>query len=299
MTQSPAIAQSQPENRLALAAILLGGVAISGSPIFVRLSEVGPIATAFWRVSLALLPLLLFAGFRRGKSGNPIQPQSLADCAILAVPGIMLALNLATWHLSLHITSVANSTLLANLAPVFVTIFGRMLFNFPITRTFLAGLAIAAVGIVVLKGGPAAIGGGNLFGDAVAIFAAMLYAGYILSVGRLRNRYNTLQIMIWGSIAAALCLLPMALIFEPVLLPSSAYGWSVVFGLAFASHASGQVLITYALAYLPAAFSSLTLLLQPVIASLLAWVVLNEPIGIMQGIGGIIVLAGILTARRG
>jgi len=74
---------------------------------------------------------------------------------------------------------------------------------------------------------------------------------------------------------------------------------SMVLGVAFVSHASGQVAITYALAYLPPAFSSLTLLLQPVVAAILAWSLLSEPIGPMQALGGAVVLAGIMTARRG
>ncbi|KQS88612.1 MULTISPECIES: DMT family transporter [unclassified Rhizobium] len=284
------------DNRSALICLVLGGMAISGSPIFVRLSEVGPLATAFWRVGIAFVALFIVSLIRRD---NGPKPQTLRDGVLLALPGVMLAINLVCWHLSLHITSVANSTLLANLAPVFVTIFGWLLFRLPITRAFLAGLALAAIGIVVLKGGFAAIGGGVLHGDGIAVLSAVFYAGYILVVGRLRSRFDTLRIMVWSSAAAALTMLPLALIFEPVLAPVTAYGWAIVFGLALISHASGQVLITYALAYLPAAFSSLTLLLQPIGAAALGWVVLGEPVSLMQAIGGLIVLSGIMVARRG
>lgn len=271
-------------------------MAISGSPIFVRLSEVGPLATAFWRVGIAFVALFIVSLIRKD---NGPKPQTLRDGILLALPGVLLAINLACWHLSLHITSVANSTLLANLAPVFVTIFGWLLFRLPVTRAFLVGLLLAAIGIVVLKGGFSAIGGGVLHGDGIAVVAAMFYAGYILVIGRLRSRFDTLRIMLWSSAAAALTMLPMALIAEPVLAPTTAYGWSIVFGLALISHASGQVLITYALAYLPAAFSSLTLLLQPIGAAALGWVILVEPVSLMQAIGGLIVLSGIMVARRG
>lgn len=298
MTQSRTLPTSAATNQLALLALVAGGIAIGSSPIFVRLSEVGPLATAFWRVALALIPLTIFSLLNRSKSSDA-PPRTLGDCLLLSLPGVFLAIDLAAWHLSVHMTSVANATLLANLAPVFVTIFGRLLFGFAITRIFLAGLAIAAIGVVVLKGGPAAMGGGDLIGDAVAVFAAIFYAGYILAIGRLRTRYDTLRIMQWGSASAAFCLLPAALLLEPVLLPSTVDGWANVFGLAFLTHAGGQALITYALAYLPAAFSSLTLLLQPVVAALLAWGLLDEPLGVMQAIGGLIVLAGILIARRG
>lgn len=286
-----------PGNRFALVALLLGGAAIGGSPIFVRLSEVGPVATAFWRVALALIPMLTFSGVF-AKSGG-VRPTRMADYCMLILPGLVLAADLAAWHLSLHMTSVTNATLLANFAPVFVTLIGWLLFRSRISALFLAGLVTSIIGVITLKGGPAALGNGNLHGDAVALVAAVFYAGYILAIGHLRGRFDTLRIMIWSSASAAIAILPLALWMEGSILPSSLYGWAILVGLAFISHAGGQVAITYALAFLPPAFSSLTLLLQPVVAAILAWAVLGEAIGGIQAVGGAIVLAGILIARRG
>lgn len=280
-----------------LAALILGGAAIGGSPIFVRLSEVGPLATAFWRVALALIPLLIVLVVKRQTASA--QPRNLLDCLILVLPGLFLATDLVTWHLSLHMTSVANATLLANLAPIFVAVIGWLFLKAKISGLFLLGLATAMVGIVTLKGGLSNLAGGDLRGDGLATVAALFYAGYILVIGRLRSRFDTLQIMVWSTAAAAICLLPVAVFAEGTLVPPSLFGWSMLIGLAFISHAGGQVAITYALAYLPPAFSSLTLLLQPVVAAILAWILLSETIGPLQAIGGAIVLAGILIARRG
>ncbi|WP_104839538.1 DMT family transporter [Sinorhizobium fredii] len=281
-----------------MAALLMGGVAIAGSPIFVRLSEVGPMATAFWRVALALIPLLAWSWLAKD-TGADRRPERLSDYALLVLPGVFLAIDLGAWHLSLTMTSVANATLLANLAPVFVTLASWALFRSPVSRIFLAGLVTAVAGVVVLKGGPGALGGGDLIGDGIAIVAAMFYAGYILAVGQLRSRFGTNRIMIWSTASAAVCTLPMAVLAEPALLPPTGFGWAILFGLAFVSHAGGQVAITYALAFLAPAFSSLTLLVQPVVAAVLAWVLLSEPVGVMQATGGAIVLIGILIARRG
>ena len=296
MTQAVSTAPSRKS--LALAALLLGGVAIGGSPIFVRLSEVGPMATAFWRVALALIPLVAWSQLRNGAVVDR-RPEGLSDYALLVLPGVFLAVDLGAWHLSLTMTSVANATLLANLAPVFVTLASWVLFRSRVSPLFLAGLVTAVAGVVVLKGGPAALGGGDLAGDSIAIVAAMFYAGYILAIGRLRSRFSTNRIMIWSTASAAVCILPMTLLAEPSLLPPSAFGWAMLLGLALVSHAGGQVAITYALAYLPPAFSSLTLLLQPVVAAMLAWGLLSEPVGLLQAIGGTVVLIGILIARRG
>ena len=287
---------SSPKTRLAVAGLLLGGVAIGGSPIFVRLSEVGPLATAFWRVFLALFPFFLMS--RLAKDGDE-QPSGLRDYALLMLPGVFLAIDLVAWHLSLHMTSVANATLLANLAPVFVTLGSWLLFGARITPVFLTGLALALIGIVVLKGGPQAIGGEQLAGDATAVTAAVFYAGYMLALGHLRSRCSAPRTLVWATLSATVCMLPIAIVFEGNLMPATLYGWAMLAGLAFITHAGGQGLFTYALAYLPTAFSALTLLLQPVVAALLAWALLSEPIGAMQAVGGLIILAGILIARRG
>lgn len=290
------VSETSPSNRLALAALVLGGAAIGGSPIFVRLSEVGPMATAFWRVALALIPIFIVSLLKKDAGQKP---QSLSDYGMLILPGVVLAMDLATWHLSITMTSVANATLLANLAPVFVTVIGFLFFKAKISRIFVLGLALALAGVVILKGGPAALGNGDLRGDGIAVIAAFFYACYILAIGRLRSRFDTIRIMLWSTASAAVCVFPLGFFYEGHMLPATLYGWSMVLGLAFVSHASGQVAITYALAYLPPAFSSLTLLLQPVVAAILAWALLSEAIGPMQALGGAVVLAGIMVARRG
>lgn len=294
---SAAVLSPSPARRLALPALILGGLAIAGSPIFVRLSEVGPITTAVWRVALALPILVLWYRAERAR-GEAARPRGLADCVALALPGLFIAADLVAWHWAITVTSVANATLLANLAPIFVMLGAWILFHTPIRPIFAAGLAVAIAGVVVLKGGPGAIGGGHLAGDAMAVLAAVFYGGYILSVGRLRGRFSVATVMLWTSTVAAAVTLPLALLTEPVLLPPTLAGWAILLGLSWISQIGGQSLIIYALAWLPAAFSSLTLLIQPVAAAALAWIILSEPLGPAQGIGGALVLAGILLARR-
>ncbi|EFM60522.1 transporter, DME family [Brucella sp. BO2] len=286
------------QQRWAMIALITGGIAIGSSPIFVRLSEVGPLATGFWRLALAALPLLLMDGRERHERKDAA-PLTLADCLRLALPGFFIAADLGAWHLSLHSTSVANATLLANMAPIFVTIGAWLLFRSRVSSSFIVGLVVAVAGVIVLKGGPGELLHSRSSGDAMALLAAVFYAGYILSVGRLRSRFSTMRIMLWSSAIAAIFSLPVAYFMEGHILPATLYGWLILAGLAWLTHAAGQSMIAYALAFLPASFSSLTLLLQPVVAAFLAWTILSEPIGLMQAIGGVIVISGILIARRG
>jgi drug/metabolite transporter (DMT)-like permease len=287
---------SSPAKGRALGALVLGGFLLGCSPILVRVSELGPIATAFWRLALALVPLtILFA--RLGGSG-PL-PSTTAEHLTAALPGIFLGGDLATWHLSLHMTSVTNSTLLANMAPVVVTLVSWLFLRQRISGAFVAGLVLSIVGVIVLNSaGLSARSDRHLRGDAVALVAACFYAGYFIFLSRARTVFSTPVVMLWSTVAAAVCVLPLALLFEHTFMPATLAGWAVVLALGWLVHAGGQGLIAFSLAWLPATFSSLTLLIQPVVAAVLAWIVLSEPLQGPQVVGGAIVIAGILLARR-
>jgi drug/metabolite transporter (DMT)-like permease len=262
----------------------------------VRLSEAGPTATAFWRVALAVPVLwVLYLVKPRAKAYR-----YSGKWPLLLAAGLAFAGDLAFWHASVVRTSVANSTLLANLASVFVTLAAWMLFRQRPTRLFVAGLGAALVGVTLLVHTSLAFSPTGLLGDAFGVVTAMFYAAYILAVKGLRDRgETTLQLMAVTTTLTALVLFPVALATGEQMPPSSAYGWSILLGLALVSHAAGQGLIAYALAHLPAAFSSVSLLLQPVMAALFAWALLSESLVPLQVLGGIVVLAGIYLARRG
>ena len=279
----------------ALVALLLGATCIALSPIFVRLSEAGPTATAFWRVALAV-PVLWFFHLLKTKSHTRYS----GKWPLLFAAGFAFAGDLAFWHTSIQLTSVANSTLLANLASIFVTLAAWVFLRQKPTGVFLAGLAAALVGVAMLVRTSLGFSPSGILGDALGVVTAMFYAGYILAVKGLRDRgETTLHLMAVTSTITAIILFPVALASGEGMLPASLFGWGVLLGLALISHAAGQGLIAYALAHLPAAFSSVGLLLQPVVAAFFAWVLLSEPVVPLQIAGGVVVLIGIYLARRG
>jgi drug/metabolite transporter (DMT)-like permease len=280
----------------ALGALLAGATFIALSPIFVRVSEAGPTATAFWRVALAVPALWILYWLKPG----PRARRYSGKWWLLVAAGLAFAGDLGFWHTSIKLTSVANSTLLANLASIFVTLAAWIFLRQRPTRMFLAALAIALAGVLLLVHTSLQFSATGLAGDALGVVTAMFYAGYLLAVKGLRDRGEpTLHLMAVTTTITAIVLFPVALATGEPMLPQSATGWWILAGLALVSHAAGQGLIAYALAHLPAAFSSVSLLFQPVMAALFAWLLLAEPLAPLQVAGGVIVLAGIHLARRG
>jgi drug/metabolite transporter (DMT)-like permease len=282
----------------ALGALLAGATFIALSPIFVRealAAGVGPTAAAFWRVALAVPILWIVYAFRFRPRGRDSSKWPLLLVAALAFAG-----DLAFWHKSVQLTSVANATLLANLASIFVTLAAWIFLRQRPTPTFLAGLAAALVGVALLVRASFGFSSTGLLGDALGVVTAMFYAGYLLAVKRLRDRgETTLHLMAVATTITATVLFPVALATGEPMIPRSPAGWWILVGLALVSHAAGQGLIAHALAHLPAAFSSVSLLFQPVMAAIFAWLLLAEPLAPLQIAGGVVVLVGIYLARRG
>lgn len=279
---------------IAFAALLLGAAAIAFAPIFVRLSDTAPTASAFWRVALALVPLWIWAGLSphaKRAGALPWKPLILA--------GLCFAGDLGAWHISIMYTTVANSTLEANFAPIFVTLGAWLLFRQRVSRLFLVALAVTLGGAVLLIGPNFALGGRALLGDALGVLTAVFYAGYMLAIKSASARTSTASLMAVTTTVAAVALLPYGLATADVFMPQSAGGWLVLLGLALIPHIAGQSLIAYGFAHLPASFSSVSLLLQPVLATIYAWALLGETVGPAQMLGGTVVLAGIYLARRG
>jgi len=216
----------------------------------------------------------------------------------MSVAGLFFAGDLAVWHWSIVLTSVATATLLANLAPIFVVLAVWLWLREQPGLRFISGLTMAIAGIALLVGGDFQLSGKALLGDALGVMTAMFYAAYQLTVTRLRSTAATSRVMAWSGMVAAAALLPVALISGEQFLPMTAAGWIKLVGLAVIAQVAGQSLITYAMAHLPATFSSVGLLLQPVMAALFAWVLLGETLAALQIAGGMLVLAGIRIAHQ-
>jgi drug/metabolite transporter (DMT)-like permease len=281
----------------ALLSLFCGATFIALSPVFVRVADVGPTSSAFWRVALAAPLLWALRATVQARARAPAAPRP--SRWLFAAAGLAFAGDLAFWHGSIQLTSVANSTLLANLASIFVTLAAWLLWRERPRAQFLAALALAIAGVGLLVRTSVAFSPRALLGDGLGVVTAVFYAWYLLTVKSLRDRgVSALSLMAVTTTITALLLLPAALASGERLWPSSLAGWLTLVGLAWISHAAGQGLIAFALAHLPAAFSSVGLLFQPVMAAVFAWLLLGEPVAAQQFAGGVVVLSGIYLARR-
>lgn len=300
MTALPDTARLRRE-RIAILAIFIGAVTIAFAPILVRLSELGPMATGFHRFLLAIpLYWLIAANLPRTEQAEGDEtPRSIRDFLLIGMAGLYLAADIMAWHYSIQMTTVANSTLLANVAPVFVVLGGWLLFRTRVTGTYLIGLAAAMTGVFILSRASLSLSQDHFLGDLLGVLTAVFYAAYQMSVERLRRRFSTMTIMKFAIPVSALFMVPAALASGEELFPVTLAGWAFLIALAAGPQVFGQGLIAWALAHLPVAFASVSLLVQPVTAAAVAWLLFDEVIGPQQAIGGVIVLAGIVLARRG
>jgi drug/metabolite transporter (DMT)-like permease len=279
--------------------LFFGIVGIAFSPIFVRFSELDPTATAFHRVFLALPALWIWMWTAGRSKGATRKPRTASDYGRLILVGVLFAGDLIFWHWSLRYTSVANAVLLANFAPIFVTFGSFVLFSQRFGPAFLVGVALSIGGAAILVGDSVSLGMDNVRGDAFGLVTAIFYGAYILAVSNVRAEFSTATVMGWSSAVSAVILLPITLMMGENVIATTLFGWSMLLGLALVSHVAGQGFLTRSLAYLPAPFTSVALLLQPAISIALAWLILAEPLGGWQALGVAVILVGVVFARLG
>jgi drug/metabolite transporter (DMT)-like permease len=286
---------THPSYRKAMAVLIIGACIIGFAPIFVRLSSAGPAATGFWRLAFAL-PILALLALKAGRDSttNPLTLPPMV--AILA--GLAFAADLGFWHYAIGFTTVANATVLSNLTPIVVMAVAWIMFKETPQRLFLAGLLLAISGAFTLAHGAASAGTGRNtgLGDALAVGTALWYALYFLAVRKARQSLNAAQVMFWSSLAAAPCLMIFALILNEPLFPTNLMGWLACLGLALV-HVAGQGSIAWALGRLPTAITSLVVLIQPVVAAILGWILFAEAIGPWQCLGAALTLSGVILAQ--
>src|SRR5579862_4506696 len=221
--------QWKSAQRAAFLALLAGATGIGFAPIFVRLSELGPSATAFYRLLFAL-PVLGGVSLIEPKPRSPLATGSIGNSSspggqpststpglgrspsipwivkLCFLAGFLFAGDLAFWHWSIKLTSVANSTLLTNCSPFFVLLGARMIFRERITPALVIGMAVASLGASLLVGASLQLTSRHLLGDLLALITAVFYGGYILTIKYLRLTLPPARLLAWSGLVSCLFL---------------------------------------------------------------------------------------------
>lgn len=274
----------------AVGVLMLGACIIGLSPILVRLTETGAAAAGFWRLVFAL-PLL--GMLSRRELASRAAPSKLALLA-----GVMFALDLGFWHYGIRYTSVANATVLANLTPVVVTAFAWVFLKERPRPLFLLAVAVAVGGAVLMAlQGKSAPGVNPPLGDLLSTITTFWYAIYLLAIGAARRRESTGALMFWSSLTATPLILIGALALGERMLPATLAGWAACLGLGV-MHVTGQGAIAWAMGRLPTPTAAVAVLVQPVVAAGLGWLLFAEIMTPLQALGCALALGGVVLAQQ-
>jgi drug/metabolite transporter (DMT)-like permease len=284
-------ARAQTPGALPLLALLGGNVALAFGPWFVRMADVGPVAAGFWRIALAA-PILLAIAWASG--ARPFA-QARGYGLLLAVAGLAFAADLATWHLGILRTTLANSTLFGNSATLMYPIYGFIIARAWPTRSQGLALLLAAIGAGLLLGRSYELSPKHFAGDLLCLLAGALYTVYFILMARARETMAPLPALALSTVASILPLLLAASLLGETIWPQS---WGVLAGLALVSQVIGQGLMIYALGHLSPLVVGIGLLSQPIVAGTVGWIVYGERLGVPDFIGAILVAVALVLVRR-
>lgn len=267
--------------------LFIGIICISFSPIFVKLAGVSPVGAAFYRVFIAWLCLFPYCLIRRKLK---IEKKQLFT-AIIA--GVVFAIDIAVWNISLLKISATVSTLIANLAPVWVGLLSYILFKKLSGSLFWIGTVVAISGMIVLVGYEHIYHLELNTGILLAILASLFYATYILLTKNVMARINVFSFMFYSMLSAAIFLLFTNCIMSYNIVNFPLRVWGCFVGMGLICQLIGWLTINYSLRYLESTKVAISLLSQTVLAGILAAFLLNEKLAANEILGSIVVLAGI------
>jgi drug/metabolite transporter (DMT)-like permease len=225
------------------------------------------------------------------------QPMTKKEVGLLLITGIAATASLLLWTWSLSETGVANVALLSNLNPIFVGLAGYFLFGQKFDRRFVIGLVLAIAGAVAFELSEAQFSADQLQGDALAFISAVFIATYLILIEKLQGRFNTSTIMMWRCGITTTFLLPLLPFIEDRLFPQTQNGWLLIIFQALFCQVLGQGLLAYSLSKLSSGVVAITLLLEPIIASIFAWFIFGEQITLADWICFVVVLGGVYLAQ--
>lgn len=267
--------------------LVIGIICISFSPIFVKLAGVPPVTATFYRIFIAWLCLAPYC-IAKGK----LKIGGI-ELMVTIAGGIVFGLDIFIWNLSLARISATVSTLIANLAPVWVGMLSYFLYKKKSGWSFWLGTALAITGMVILVGFQSIIALQFSTGIILAILSSILYAVYILMTKGILQKTGTLTFMFYNMLGASVFLLIICGYQHTNMISFPVSAWLYFIGMGLICQLFGWITINSALRFLESTKVAVALLLQTVVAGFLALLLLNEKLELKEIVGSVIVLAGI------
>ena len=273
--------------------ILFGGVfALSTSAIWVRVAAAPSSVTAFYRLAitaLVLLPFFLLSKSCREETKKLSRSQWLRTMSA----GVFLALHYLLWFESLNYTSIASSTVIVCLQPLFSIVLERVLLKSHFRPAALAGCGIALVGSVIIGFGDFQISGLSLLGDVLAFIAAGVISGYYFLGQTIRKEVSALTYSVLAYITSGVVLLLYTLVRGEPLTGYPSQTWMAFVGIALIATVGGQFVFNLLLKQLPASAVTMSILGEPIGTCILAYLFLHESISLQQLIGIVTIIGGL------
>jgi drug/metabolite transporter (DMT)-like permease len=275
----------------ALAMLVLANAALAIGPLFVREADVGPISAGLWRMALAAPVLLAVA--TRAPGGFAPGRQVLLP---LLFGGIAFAGDLASWHMGIVRTTLANATLFGNSATLMYPVYGFVVARTLPTKGQAAALLLAAFGAALLLGRSAELSSRHLSGDLLCVLAGLLYTVFFITMAQVRARLAPAPALALSTISSILPLLLLAWAMGEHIWP---HLWWPLLAMTALSQLFGQGLMTRALGHLPPLVIGIALLVQPIVAAALGWIVYGETLAGLDLVGAAMVAAALVMVRGG
>jgi drug/metabolite transporter (DMT)-like permease len=285
---------TENKSLLAYIALGLGVLSLSFSAMFVRWADAPGPVTAFYRLFFSVFLLLPF--FLPRLRRNPLLHSRFVIFPLLA--GVFTACDLGLWTSALSFTTASNATLLGNTSPLWVALGTWLIFKRKLSGGFWRGLTFALVGAALIMGTDFILHPRFGIGDLMAVFTGFFYGGYFLFTEKSRATFDPISHIWFVGIGASLTLFFVNLGLHYPLTGFDRNTWLVFLATALVSQLIGYMSLAYALGHLPASVVSPTMILQPVVTTLLAIPLLGEIPSAWQGIGGVIALIGIYIVNQ-
>ena len=272
--------------------LFLGVFALSTSAIFVKLAGAPSSITAFYRLFFALLfllPLLLLDK----ASWQDLRSLSKRQWQTGLLSGLFLAIHYILWFESLNYTSVASSTVIVTLQPLFSFVGSYFLFKERFSTGAIISSIVALIGSFIIAWGDFQISMQALYGDLLAFIAAGFITAYFFIGQHMRQKLAVVPYSILGYAASAFFLAVYALSQQLSFIDYSQNTWTAFLGIAFISTILGQMLLNWLLKWLSTSVISMSILGETIGTCILAYFILGEIITLRQGIGIIVTLAGL------